>query len=38
VLGYGNLADSQLDEAVRLLATTLAETRQTSRQPPAAGG
>lgn len=33
VLDYGNLADSQLDEAVRLLATTLAETRQTGRQP-----
>ena len=28
VLGYGNLADGQLDEAVALLATTVAERRR----------
>jgi GntR family transcriptional regulator / MocR family aminotransferase len=28
VLGYGNLADGQVEEAVDLLATTLAECRR----------
>jgi hypothetical protein len=28
VLGYGNLADGQLDEAVALLAATVAESRR----------
>ena len=28
VLGYGNLADGQVEEAVSLLATTLAECRR----------
>ena len=32
VLGYGNLADSQLDEAVVLLATTVAESRPVPRE------
>jgi GntR family transcriptional regulator / MocR family aminotransferase len=28
VLGYGNLADGQVDEAVALLATTVAASRR----------
>jgi len=28
VLGYGNLADGQLDEAVALLAATVAQSRR----------
>jgi hypothetical protein len=32
VLGYGNLADGQLDEAVVLLATAVAESRRVPRE------